>query len=110
MPLLPIDLQTLFTQSGQVGKEQSVAKEQLHNAQAAQGTQMARETDARDKKVNQAEKQEDEGTEEVKRRGRRQGGRERSARRERKAAPPAPAPKKSVFKDPGLGSRVDISG
>lgn len=109
MPLLPIDLQTLFSQSGQVGKEQSVAKEQAQNAQAAQGTQIARQTDARDKKVNEAERQEEEGTEQVRRRGRRQSGKERSpAKREKPKT--ASQQKKNVFRDPNLGSRIDISG
>ncbi len=109
MPLLPIDLQTLFSQSGQVGKEQSVVKEQAQNTQAAQGTQIARQTDARDKKVNEAERQEDEGTEQVRRRGRRQAGKERTPPKRDKAKTAA-QPKKNVFRDPNLGSRIDISG
>ena len=109
MPLLPIDLQTLFTQAGQVGKDQAAAKDQIPNSQAAAGTHIARQTDARDKKVNEAEKQEGEGAEQVRRRGRRQGGREGGASKRGKDKAP-PARKKDEFRDPGLGSRIDISG
>jgi hypothetical protein len=108
VPLLPIDLQTLFTQTGQVGKEQSVAKEQIHNAQVVQGSQIERQTDARDKKVNEAEKQEGEGPGQVRKRGGREAAKERNQTR-RKAKPAASA-KKNVYRDPTLGSRIDISG
>jgi hypothetical protein len=109
MPLLPIDLQTLFTQAGQVGKDQAVAKDQIPNAQAAAGTQIVRHTDARDKKVNEAEKQEGEGAEQIRRRGRRQRGKEGGASKHEKQSAKPPQ-KKSEFRDPSLGSRIDISG
>jgi hypothetical protein len=108
VPLLPIDLQTLFSQTAQVGKEQAVQKEQVHNAQVVQGTQIARQSDARDKKVNQTEKQE-EGAEQVRRRKRREEGKERNLPKKGKGKSPA-SQKRSVFRDPNLGSRIDISG
>ncbi len=109
MPLLPIDLQTLFTQTYQVGKEQSVQKEAVAGAQAVQGSQMARQTDERDNRVNETSRQE-EGPEQIKLRARRERGRRRRTEakpREKKNPPPG---KKNVFQDPALGSRVDITG
>jgi hypothetical protein len=109
MPLLPIDLQSLFTQTYQVGKEQSVQKEAVAGAQAVQGSQIARQTDEKDKKVNEAARQ-GEGPEQVKLRARRERGRRRRADarpREKKSEPPR---KKDVFQDPALGSHVDITG
>jgi hypothetical protein len=109
MPLLPIDLQTLFTQSYQVGKEQSVQKEAVAGAQAVQGSQIARQTDERDKKVNETMRQE-EGPEQIRQRGRRERGRRQRASEQAKVKKAAASQTKDVFKDPALGSRVDITG
>jgi hypothetical protein len=106
MPLLPIDLQTLFTQQYQVGKEQSVQKELIASSQAGQGSQIARKTDEQDNKVNETARQE-EGPEQVRQKGRRERqGRRKASAKEKKS----PAQKKDVFRDPNLGSRIDISG
>ncbi len=107
MPLLPIDLQTLFTQTYQVGKEQSVQKEAVAGAQAVQGSQIARQTDEKDNKVNQTARQE-EGPEQVKLRARRERNRRRRGGEKPKDKGTAP-PKKDVFQDPALGSHLDIT-
>ena len=46
MPLLPIDLQTLFGQATQVGREQNALREGVPQAQAVQGAAMARQAAA----------------------------------------------------------------
>jgi hypothetical protein len=122
MPLLPIDLQTLFSQLNQVGKEQSVQKEAGPHAQALQGAQLVRRAEQRDNAVNETQRQE-EGPEQAKTRlaraegeRRRRSGKERKDRDEkqsgRRAAdgrtPPREA-KRDVFKDPALGRNVDIT-
>jgi hypothetical protein len=106
VPLLPIDLQTLFGQTYQVGKEQSMQKELVPNAQAAQGSQLARQVDSRDNKVNEASRHED-GPEQVKAKSRREKRRRRE--REEKEKEKKPPMKKDVFRDPALGSHIDIT-
>ena len=109
MPLLPIDLQTLFAQSNQVGKEQAVQKEATAQAQALQGTQLARQTETRDKAVNETQPQ-PQGPEQVKTRLRRNRdqGRQQRERAEQMARPPQPP--KEHFIDPALGRNVDLTG
>ena len=107
MPLLPIDLQTLFTQANQVGREQAVQKDALPLAQSLQGAQMAQKTEQRDNAVNETQDQQ-EGPEQVKDRNRRGAERRRrkAAKKDALAGPPA---QKSVVRDPALGRNVDIS-
>lgn len=107
MPILPIDLQTLFGQSAQVGKEQAVQKEASPVAQSAQGAQLVQKTEARDASVNETRHQE-EGPEQVKERARR-GAERRGRRKEGKPSAPPPRPR-SVFSDPALGRNIDVSG
>jgi hypothetical protein len=106
--LVPIDLQTLFSQSNTVGKEQAVQKEATPTAQSLQGSQLVQKTEQRDNDVNETPTQE-EGSEKVKDRARRG-----AERRRRQAAPRRPAgtepPAKDVVRDPELGRNVDISG
>ncbi len=107
MPLLPIDLQILFSQSNQVGKEQAVQKEAAPLAQSLQGAQIAQRTEQRDNAVNETHNQE-QGPEQVKARGRR--GREGRPKRETRPKPPKQAPRpKAVFQDPALGRTIDIT-
>jgi hypothetical protein len=107
MPLLPIDLQTLFTQLNQVAKDQTAQKELVPNAQAAQGSQIARQTGVRDARVNETQKQE-QGAEQVRQRGRRERQRGRKPPEKKKGKPPEE--KKDVFRDPALGSHIDVTG
>ena len=111
MPLLPIDLQTLFSQTSQVGKEQAANKDASPLAQSLQGAQIAQKTEQRDNDVNETREQ-DEGPEKVKDRARRGGpgekGTRKPTRRKQKAAQP-PAYDK-VVQDPALGRNIDITG
>ena len=89
MALLPIDLQTLFTQANQVGKEQAVQKDAPPAAQSLQGAQLVQKTEKRDKAVNETHDQE-EGPEQVKDRARR--GAERRKAAEKGGSPPPRSP------------------
>ncbi|MGA2975112.1 MAG: hypothetical protein ABSF77_07370 [Spirochaetia bacterium] len=107
MPLLPIDLQTLFTQSTQVGKEQAAQKNAAPLAQSVQGALLVQKAELRDATVNETHDQE-EGPEQVKDRARR--GAER--RRQKQAAKHPPAvrpPAAAVVQDPALGRNIDIT-
>jgi hypothetical protein len=107
VPILPIDLQTLFSQANQVGKEQAAQKEASPQAQGLQGAQLVQKTEQRDNDVNETHDQE-EGPEQVKDRARRGAARGRRQPTKRKPAQPAP-PARDVVKDPSLGRNVDIS-
>jgi hypothetical protein len=106
--LLPIDLQTLFTQTTQVGKEQAARKDAPPAAQSLQGAQIVQKTETRDNSVNETHDQE-EGPEQVKDKARR--GAERRSRSQKKGAkaPPAKSPSASVVQDPALGRNIDIT-
>ncbi len=107
MALLPIDLQTLFTQSTQVGKEQAAQKEAAPLAQALQGAQIAQKAGQRDKAVNETHEQ-DQGPEGVRDRARR--GAERRKRQAGAKKPPAAKPASAkVVQDPALGRNVDLT-
>jgi len=108
MPLLPIDLQTLFSQTNQVAKEQVAQKEASPQAQSLQASQLVQKTEQRDNAVNETQHQE-QGPEQVKARNRKEpgGGREKGKR----GKPPArPTQQKDVFRDPELGRNIDVTG
>jgi hypothetical protein len=110
MPLLPLDLQTLFTQTSQVGREQAAQKEASPQAQSLQGAQMAQKTEQKDNAVNATPEEQEEGSEKVKDRTGRGGKRKRDAldsRKKRTAAlPPAT---RTIVQDPALGRNIDIT-
>jgi len=110
MPLLPIDLQTLFTQTNQVGREQAVQKDTIPQQQALQGAQMVQKNAQKDASVTQTQNTE-EGAESIrdrreKERRKRQAARGRPKGEAEKKAPPA----SEKFSDPALGRKIDVSG
>ena len=107
MPLLPIDLQTLFSQANQVGKEQAAQKEASPTHQSLQGAQLVQKTEQRDNDVTETPTT-DEGAEKIKDRERRAAERRRRGKESKKPAAPAPA-EKDVVRDPALGRNVDIT-
>ncbi len=116
MPLLPVDLQTLFGQTPQVGKEQGARQEGVPQAQAQQAGQVVQRTLRDDTSVPQT-RDPDEGPEEARIRAQRERERRREGRRRAREAPakPAPArpsspPAKEPLRDPALGRNVDVSG
>jgi hypothetical protein len=114
VPLLPIDLQTLFGQAPQVGREQNLQREGVPLAQAQQGAEIARRAGLQDASVNELQQQA-EGPEQARIRERRRGRREAGTGRERRdARPPRKAPEEreepEIARDPALGRHVDVSG
>jgi hypothetical protein len=113
VPLLPIDLQTLFGQSTQVGREQNAQREGVPLAQSVQGATIARQAAAKDAAVNET-RQQDEGPEQARIRDRRRRRRGTGAdARANERRPPEPAPKPAeteIARDPALGRNVDITG
>jgi len=114
VPLLPIDLQTLFGQAPQVGREQSIQREGVPLAQAQQGAEIARRAGLQDASVNELQQQ-PEGPEQARIRARRRGRRDTGSGRERRdARPPRKAPAEreepEIARDPALGRHVDVSG
>jgi hypothetical protein len=107
VPLLPIDLQTLFSQSSQVGKEQAIQKEATPQAQSLQGAQLVQKTEQQDKDVNATPTQE-EGPEKVKDKTRRGADRRRRQASSKRPTGTEQAPK-DVVRDPELGRNVDIT-
>ena len=110
MPLLPIDLQTMFSQMTQIGREQAVQKEVPPQYQAVQAEQIVRKSEHDDKAVNQA-REPGEGPEKAREEGRR-GKRRRGGSREGhpRAQEPAGGGAPEVFEDPALGHNVDLVG
>ena len=109
MPILPIDLQTLFSQSAQVGKEQAALKEASPQAQSLQGAQLVQKSEARDTTVNETTRPE-EGPEQVKDRARSGTGRRKRGPGSRKPPSPPDPPARKVLSDPALGRHLDITG
>jgi len=108
VPLLPIDLQTLFSQTNTVGKEQAAQKEAAPTAQSLQASQLVQKTEQRDNAVNETQHQE-QGPEQVKGRTRREPGASREKGKRGKPTTP-PEQKKDVFRDPELGKNIDVTG
>jgi hypothetical protein len=107
MALLPIDLQTIFTQASQVGKDQAVQKDAPPAAQSLQGAQLVQNAVIRDNAVNETHDQQ-EGPEKAGDRARR--GAERRKRQKKGTQPPAAlSPGTDVVRDPALGRNVDIT-
>jgi hypothetical protein len=107
MPLLPIDLQTIFARMNQVGREQAIQKSLAPETQAFQASEIVRRTEERDNSVNESQevtegpepvKEEEEKSQtrqEAENQGKEKKGRETD---------------KEVFEDPDLGHHIDISG
>ena len=105
MPMLPIDLQVLFSQMNQVGKEQAVLKDGSAINQSLQGMQTVQNTEHEDNSVNQS-KEIGEGLEKIKEEV--QEKKKRQRQREEKEKKKLKIKNKNVFKDPDLGKHIDI--
>ncbi|MBN1242565.1 MAG: hypothetical protein JXA15_07660 [Spirochaetales bacterium] len=109
MPIKPIDLQTLFSQLEQVGRERAAGKDGNVGIlqQSLQGMAQLKKREEEAKAVRKPESS-DDGAPGVNERegGSREG--KAGARREKDEAADEAAP--NVISDPDLGSRVDISG
>lgn len=113
MPILPIDLQTMFSHMNQVSKDQAVQKEVMPNNQAIQGKEIAEKTVEIDHAVNEAEEV-GEGTESVKNKKKEQKKGENSSAGKKKKNSSDKNVKENnnqvVYKDPNLGHHIDLIG
>ncbi len=109
MPLLPIDLQTLFAQMNQVGKEQAVQRDVSVLQQSLQGSEMVKKTEHQDNSVNET-KQVGEGLEKVKEEKKNTKRRESKGREKEKKKDRKTSDKDDLFNDPDLGQHIDIVG
>jgi hypothetical protein len=106
MPLLPIDLQTLFAQMNQVGREQAVQKDVAPQYQFVQGNELVKKSEHDDSAVNQT-RQVGEGLEKISDESKGQS-REKQTGQERKDE--EAKKKKEYFEDPDLGHHINIMG
>ena len=106
MSIQPIDLQTLFMRLNQIGKEQAVLKEAAHLAQSLQGSDMARKSEEQSHTVNESRELE-EGPEAVKDEDSKNAEEGESEEKQDKSKEEKKA---NIFRDPDLGSKVDITG
>ncbi|RKX73021.1 MAG: hypothetical protein DRP60_12640 [Spirochaetes bacterium] len=108
MGIKPIDLQTLFVKMGEVGKEQSLIKEQaaLQQAQAAK-SQVAKEM-ADDRMVTGVP--EDTETEKIKDNEEEETPEDRKHKRNDKEKDDDDGSNVEIVTDPDVGRHVDLSG
>jgi hypothetical protein len=112
MPVQPIDLQTLFSQMNQVSKDQNAAQGGAAISQAVRNAETQKKDEAKTQVIAKAEdaQADSQGVKnDVERRG--SGGAAGSGQggeREKKDDEAEEGP--SVYKDPDLGSRLDVSG
>ena len=105
MSIKPIDLQTLFSQINHVGKDQAAQKDALLMQQTVAGSELAEETHRQDESVNEAKAASD-GPDSVK-----EEGHEKSQKRQSKGkSKEQPKEEKKYYRDPNLGTHVDIEG
>jgi hypothetical protein len=104
MPILPIDLQILFSQMNQVGKEQSVLKEGAQIQSSMQQMGIVKQTEQKDNSVNESHDVGDGvGNLKNEARNRQEQTQEKKERREKEAKK-----NKKFFQDPALGHNIDI--
>lgn len=105
MPILPIDLQTLFGQMNQVGKDQAVLKEGAEIQASLQNMQIVKETEQKDNSVNESEDV-GEGIEKAKNEDRKGKGKKKG--KKDKENKEHNEQKLTYFTDPSLGRHIDI--
>lgn len=111
MPIRPIDLQVLFMQQNEVAREQSVEKDGAKLAQEMQGAAAQKKLVEAKDEVTKAE-QSKEGPAPIKEgsgggAGLPSGQRKKGEADKEESAEEAA---EEVVRDPGLGTRVDLSG
>ena len=110
MPILPIDLQIMFSRMDQIGKEQAGQKQVSTEAQAAHASEMVKETEQKDNSVNES-RDVGEGIEGV---NEEQNKREKKSRAQKKKNKTSERKNgsrdRSFYSDPALGRHIDIDG
>ena len=109
MPLLPIDLQIMFSQMSNVGKEQAVQRDVTPQYQFVQGAEMVQKAEHDDAAVNQPQ-QVGEGPENVKEREEKEKRQHTEGRSKGEGGESSKKEEKQIFEDPDLGHHVDLVG
>jgi len=110
MAILPIDLQTLFSQMDKVGKTQAQQAEGVQVQQALLNAAGQKRADAKVRTVNEAEAS-SEGPDQVTDKGKRDArSRERPDAGKRGRKDDEDQTPEEVVKDPNLGRNIDLSG
>ena len=107
MPFLPIDLQTVFSQMNSVGREQAVQRDLPPQNQTFVASQIVQETRQQDTSVNQT-RDVGSGLESIREEKQREGKKRKSADQKEETATSERDEK--FFRDPALGTHVDIVG
>jgi hypothetical protein len=105
MSIQPIDLQTLFSHLGNVGKTQSAEAQAVAQQQAVVGRELARRSAEQESSVSEASTLE-EGPEKSDEDGKGSSQHHESGRKEDTHA----EKDIEVFSDPDLGKNIDLSG
>ena len=111
MAIQPIDLQTLFSQVDKVGRTQMAQREGVAIQQAIHGAELQRKTEEQMQAVNETQNTGDDGAEKVKDRGPQahQDDGKGKKKEDHKPGTPEDETLAHVFRDPRLGSFIDIS-
>ncbi|MBN2439826.1 MAG: hypothetical protein JXJ04_00715 [Spirochaetales bacterium] len=110
MPLLPIDLQTMFSHLNQIGKDQAVQKDAAHLHQSLQGMEIAKDAKVKDESVNETDEIK-EGIEKIKDEEKNKGNETKAEQKKReKEEADKKNEEKQFFKEPYLGHHIDITG
>ena len=107
MAIAPIDLKTIFTQVDKVGKSLAAQREGQALQQAMQGAEIQRKTEEHIKQVNETQNT-GEGVEKVNDNNSKQSSENKKEGR-RKEEKEDEEEQLSVFRDPCLGNKIDIS-
>jgi len=109
MPLLPIDLQTMFSHMNQVGKEQALQKGVSPLQQSLQGQEIAKDSVEKDTAVNETDNV-GEGVEKVKDEEKKKNEQGNDEKNREKMKKEKDREQKEVFKESYLGHHVDLMG
>lgn len=109
MPLLPIDLQIMFSQMSHVGKEQAVQRDVLPQYQFVQGTEMVQKAEHDDSAVNQSQ-QLGEGPEKAKEQEEKEKRQHSKGQQKGEGGESSKEEQRKIFEDPDLGHHVDLVG
>jgi len=108
MPLLPIDLQTMFLNMDHVGKDQATIKNAIVNSQALQATEIVKKTEQNDNAVN-VTKDLEEGVNKISEEEKKKN-KNKSKNQKEDNDNASENNKKEIVKDPDLGHHIDITG
>ena len=109
MPMLPIDLQTLFSNLNQVSKDQSVQKDEAVLQQSLAGTQIVKKSEENDNSVNVTREIED-GVEKIKEVDKKKKANAKNKKNRKGKDDHNQEQGKEIMTDPLLGHHIDITG